>query len=173
MPVTIATGLSGVGKTTATRIAADCDYYTASVGDVVRREYRTSGEDAESIGEFNTRMHAECGRDHFVRGAVETLRRHGVGDGADVVVDGVHTTEAFGRATLVWIHAPVGDRLRRVRRRDGESVTERDLLRRDLRELRYGLADFATPFGHDARLDNDAGIERFEADVRALLRNEG
>jgi dephospho-CoA kinase len=81
--------------------------------------------------------------------------------------------EAFGRATLVWIHAPVGDRLRRVRRRDGESVTERDLLRRDLRELRYGLADFATPFGHDARLDNDAGIERFEADVRALLRNEG
>ncbi len=175
MTTIVVTGLSGVGKTTATRLAAESGYLTVSVGEAVRQEYPAS--EAESIAEFNTRMHAEHGGDYFTRLALDRLLgRHTVEDHAGVVVDSINTvasrravSEALGPMTVVWIHSPVADRLQRLRRRDGSTTTRPGFLRRDLRELNYGLASFAAPLGHDVHIANDAGLEEFRRDIRTVL----
>lgn len=175
MSVIVVTGLSGVGKTTASDFAAEHGYLTVSVGETVRREYDASG--TESLAEFNTRMHAEHGRDYFTRLALERLRRnHDLENYSGIVVDSIHTaaarralSETIGSATVVWIHSPIPDRLQRLQRRERSVVNRRALFRRDLRELNYGLASFAAPFGHNVCIANDAGLKQFREDVQPVL----
>jgi Dephospho-CoA kinase len=171
----VVTGLSGVGKTTATRFAAERGYLTISVGDIVREEYDPSK--TESIAEFNTRIHTEHGDDYFTQLAIERLyQRHDVNEHDDVVIDSIQTvaarqavSSALGPITIVWIHSPVADRVQRLRQRDMNPLTHEELLQRDLRELNYGLASFATPFGHDVCVTNDTTLEEFTRDIRAVL----
>lgn len=175
MSTLVVTGLSGVGKTTATRLAAEAGYLTVSVGDIVREEYDSSK--TESIAEFNTRIHTERGDDYFIRLAIERLyQRHDVDEHVGVVIDSIQTvaarravSSALGPIKIVWIHSPVADRIQRLRQRDVNPLARRALLQRDLRELNYGLASFATPFGHDVCVANDTTLEAFTRDIRAVL----
>lgn len=172
----IVTGLSGSGKTTARRYAERCGYATVSLGDVVRRAYEDRGGD-ESTAAFVLRTHETAGRAQFAREAVATLDERLAGDDTPtgVVVEGVHSTaaasvvrERFGDTPIVWIQAPQSLRLRRLCRRDNGHST-RALFRRDLRELDSGLADIASPLGHDRHVRNDHTQETFERRLDAVF----
>ncbi|MFB6128093.1 MAG: AAA family ATPase [Halolamina sp.] len=170
-------GLAGVGKTTATEVAAEEGYPTVSVGDVVREEYDRCAPEA-SVGEFVVEMHAAEGVDCFARRAVAAVReRRTVADGVapGVVVEGVHSVpsvralrEAFGSVTVVWIRAAFERRLDRLRDRDGGQDAAA-LLRRDLRELNCGLSALARPLGHDVLVENDGSLDAYRSRLREVF----
>lgn len=163
-------GLSGVGKTTAGSYAERMGYLTVSVGETVRQAYDECDGDG-SIGAFVERTHETAGRAWFTREAVETLN-HRLADREEtpdgVVIEGVNSMASvrvvqaeFRRPRIVWIHAPLSMRLRRLRRRDGRR-TSSSLLKRDLRELNSGLDKLAAPFGHDYCVRNTGAHSAFD-----------
>ena len=180
MRVYAISGLSGAGKTTAREHADRIGYETVSIGATVRQAYEERGR-AESIGEFVLRVHEADGRAQFTREAVATLaeRRSSRSERSEgIVVEGVHSPasvrtvrEAFGTVQVVWIHAPLTDRLGRLRQREPECRPS-DVLTRDLRELNSGLAELAAPLGHDYCLSNGGTRDEFERRLEALFGTE-
>lgn len=173
MEVLVLAGYSGVGKTTAATVAVACGYVSVSVGDVVRQEYRSKGRQ-EPIGDFNTRKLREEGPAYFTRRATKIGQRQLDKQSVGLVVDGVHCPAAagtlrsqFANVRVVYITAPLTERLQRLGSRDGE-IDPSDLLRRDLREATYGLSTLSRPDGHDVYVENSSGTEAFEQRIEDI-----
>lgn len=174
----IVAGLPGAGKTTAKQHAERLGYIAVSLGETVRREYRSRDRD-ESTAEFVLQTHEAVGRAEYAREGVAELERR-LADRDDepsgVVVEGVHSQASvqtirkrLGETSVVWVLTPQLVRLRRLRQRE-DGYTSADLLQRDLRELNSGLADLAAPLGHDYCVRNNGSRSSFERRLDAVFQ---
>lgn len=169
-------GYPGAGKTTAADHLSDC--YTApwfAMGDIVRERAKDElGEDAHSdeIGEWVTEQFEKHGKDVVIEWAIEKVR--GFNDDF-VFIDGIRTTndvnhfaEEFDQFTLVYIHVPFDERLRRLqdRGREGEAeFTEEDLEERDAREDDWGVGTLVSEEYYDVKIGEQGSEEAFKAEL--------
>ncbi len=160
------------------RYTEQLGYVTVSLGEIVQREYKQHGKPEESVAEFVLRTHNDTGLEQFAREAVADLNRQlsdRTDDPTGVVVEGIHSKlsaqaieKAFGATEVVFVHAAVPTRLRRLRERDG-TCPEAELLRRDLRELNSGLAALTAPLEHEFHVRNDGSIDDFERQLDMIF----
>jgi dephospho-CoA kinase len=153
-------------------------YVTVSLGEIVRRAYEQRGRPDESVAEFVVRTHAGTGLEQFAREAVADLNQQlsdRTDDPSGVVVEGIHSKpsarvvkETFGATDIVFIHAALSIRLRRLRKRDG-ACPEAELLNRDLRELNSGLGALTIPQEHEFYVCNNGALNEFERQLDVIF----
>lgn len=175
-------GYPGAGKTTAAEHLSDC--YTSpwfAMGDIVRERAKDElGDNAHSdeIGEWVTEQFDKHGKDVVIEWAIEKVR--GFEDDL-VFIDGIrttndvsHFTDEFDQFTLVYIHVPFDERLRRLqeRGREGEDkFTKEDLEERDAREDEWGVGTLVSEEYYDVRIGEQGSEEAFRAELESEAEN--
>ena len=163
-------GLPGSGKSVVAEEAARCGLPVVTMGDVVRR---IAEERGVTHGEAAVEVRLSEGRRAIAR---EVARQLG---GDVVVVEGLRGVEELeelsklGEVVLIYVAAPRRARYARLvaRARPGDHLGETDLVFRDLRELKFGVANLLAYADHI--LVNDSTLEEFRARVRTLLKSLG
>jgi len=135
-------GLPGSGKTTIAKIIESRGYDYYSLGDVVRAEAQRAGTSPDRAA---VALRLEKGK----RAVAHALLKN-VQTSTKIVIDGVRSLEevealeeVFGNVTLIYVVASRRTRYRRLagRGRGDDPATYSQFLMRDIRELRFGLAD--------------------------------
>ena len=176
MKVIALVGMPGAGKEEFVRVAIEEGWEVVRMGDVVRdyvRSHRFPLRD-DIVGRIATEEREKHGPDIWARRTLERIRRSD-----RVVIDGirsVHEIKRFqeelgGDFLLVGIFASPRTRFERISRRGREDDvrTWDEFVRRDMRELSWGLGEaFATA---DVMIVNEGTLEEFRERVRAFLRS--
>ncbi len=176
MKVIALVGMPGAGKEEFVRVAMEEGWEVVRMGDVVRDYVRSQGLPLtdDVVGKIATEEREKHGPDIWAR---RTLER--IGGCERVVIDGirsVHEIKRFqeelgGDFLLVGIFASPRTRFERISRRGraDDVQTWEEFVRRDMRELSWGLGEaFATV---DIMLVNEDTLEEFRERVRALLHS--
>jgi dephospho-CoA kinase len=168
-------GLPASGKGEFSQVAREMGIPIVVMGDVIRDEVQAAGLPLtdENLGGTASRLREEEGMDAIAKRCIpriEALRA------PLVLVDGIRGEaevrlfrSRFPEFYLIGIDAPFSVRLARLasRGRSDDFVSEEELLRRDRREIGWGLGEALTHA--DYVLDNGDGLEQFAAEARALL----
>jgi len=167
------TGMPGCGKEELVKVAHERGLAVVRMGDVVREEASRRGLkfSDESVGGM---AHEERVKHGFGVWAERTIPR--IRDEA-TVIDGIRGREeldvfrgAFGeRLVVVAIHASPTVRYDRIRKRarGDDAVSWEEFLRRDDRELGWGLGEVIATA--DRMVVNEGGIEEMQERCRDLL----
>jgi dephospho-CoA kinase len=167
------TGMPGCGKEEFVRVAQERGLPMVRMGDVVREEAQRRGIkfSDETVGGM---AHQDRVRHGFGIWAERTVPR--IKEGT-TVVDGIRGREevevfrrVFGDGLLVVaIHASPKTRYERIqkRSRDDDAVSWEEFLRRDERELGWGLAEVIATA--DRMIVNDGDLESMRARSREVL----
>ena len=173
MPVICVTGMPGCGKEELLKVAQERGLPVVRMGDVVREEARHRGLrfSDESVGGM----------------AHEERVKHGFGVWADrtipfvkaevTLIDGIRGREeveafrrTFGdRLLVVAIHASPKVRYDRIRQRarDDDALSWEEFLRRDERELGWGLGEVIATA--DRLIVNEGGLEDMRQQCLGIL----
>lgn len=140
------TGMPGSGKSVISRTLGNLAKRVVSMGDAVREEARRRGlpTDLKTMMELAQRLREEHGP-----AAVAKLVLRMIEDEGTYVIDGVRSLyeidvfKKFGEVLIVAVHASPRTRFSRLstrgRRDDPRSWEE--FVKRDMRELRFGIGD--------------------------------
>lgn len=173
MVILIVVGMPGSGKDVLLQCAKAAGFGHVSMGDTVRRFAKESGIDTSdlSIGGF---AGAERQRHGAAIWATRTLENLPSGN---AVIDGSRSLEEIqyfrkmlrGNLIVIAVQASRETRFRRLsqRKRDDDPQTIGDLVRRDERELSWGLGKAIE--SADISIDNDNGLDEFKARCQAEL----
>jgi dephospho-CoA kinase len=154
------TGMPGCGKEEFVRVAEDRGLPIVRMGDVVREEAHRRGIkfSDETVGGM----------------AHEERVRHGFGIWAERTVPWIKDLEVFRRTfgedlVVVAIHASPKTRYERIKKRSrgDDAVSWEEFLRRDERELGWGLAEVIATADHV--IVNDGDLETMRARCREVL----
>jgi|Deesub1362B_J571_1020462.scaffolds.fasta_scaffold05882_3 dephospho-CoA kinase len=175
MKVIALVGMPGAGKEEFVKVAMEEGWEVVRMGDVVRDYVRSQGLPLtdDVVGRIATEEREKHGPDIWAR---RTLER--IGGSERVVIDGIRSVheirrfqeELGGDFLLVGIFASPRTRFERISRRgrEDDARTWEEFVRRDMRELSWGLGEaFATA---DVMMVNEGTLEEFREKVRALLR---
>ena len=167
------TGMPGCGKEEFVRVTHERGLPIVRMGDIVRDEANRRGIkfSDETVGGM---AHEDRVRHGFGIWAERTVPRI---KQASTVVDGIRgreELEVFRRAfgddlVVVAIHASPRTRYDRIKKRSrgDDAVSWEEFLRRDERELGWGLAEVIATADH--MIINDGDLEAFRARCRAVL----
>jgi dephospho-CoA kinase len=168
-------GLPASGKGEFSRVAREMGIPIVVMGDVIRNEVQAAGHPLtdQNLGSTASRLREEEGMDAIAKRCVPLIEAL---DAPLVLVDGIRGEAEvmlfrarFPEFYVIGIDAPFRVRLERLRARgrSDDFVSPEELLRRDRREIGWGLGQ---ALAHaDYVLDNSDGLEPFAADVRAVL----
>jgi dephospho-CoA kinase len=182
MRVVAFTGMPGAGKSEAVAVAKGRGVPVVRMGDFVWEETKRRGlalVDA-NVGAVANEMRAKHGMDVWAQRTCDAiLRDHAAA--ALVVVDGVRNNEEVAtfrrrlgqRFELVAITAPPDLRVERLlqRKRTDDSATKDEILRRDERELGWGIATSIALADHS--IVNEGDLDAFRLAVADLLDRIG
>jgi len=172
-PSVIVTGMPGAGKDEFIKVALERGYKEYHMGDVVRYHARKSNIPVsdESIGKFATDERKRYGMHIWAARTVAQMKGK-----EKVVIDGLRNMEEldYFRKNLrclyvVAIFASRKDRLERILRRGREDdvKSEEGLIRRDSRELSWGIGEVIALA--DYTLVNDGTLGDFKQKAGRLL----
>lgn len=178
MRVVAFTGMPGAGKSEAVAVAKERHVPVVRMGEFVWEETRKRGlplVDA-NVGAVATEMRKKHGMDHWAQKTCDAiLREHA--KAPLVIVDGVRNNEEVAtfrarlghRFELVAITAPPDTRVDRLikRKRADDSTTKDDILKRDERELGWGIATSIALADHS--IVNEGDLPAFRKAVAELL----
>jgi len=160
-------GLPGSGKTTVAKIIEKKGYTYVSMGDVVRAVAQKTGMTPDKVAVF---MRLERGKRAVVKHILEATK------GERVVIDGVRSPEELdaleevGKTFLVYVVASRRTRYIRLysRGRSDDPLTYSQFLMRDLRELKFGLADLLARADYIVVNENKT-IEQLEEELSLVI----
>jgi dephospho-CoA kinase len=162
-------GLPGSGKTTVAKIIESYGYSYYSLGDIVRAEAQRAGTSPDKTAVV---LRLEKGRRAVARGLLENMKTS-----AKIVIDGLRSLEeaealeeVFGHVFLIYVVASRRTRYTRLvgRGRVDDPVTYSQFLMRDIRELRFGLADLLARADY-ILVNEDKSIEELQKEISKLL----
>jgi dephospho-CoA kinase len=168
-------GLPASGKGEFSRVARELGIPIVVMGDVIRNEVQAAGlpPTDQNLGTTASRLRKEDGMDAIAKRCIPLIEAL---DAPLVLVDGIRGgaevrlfRSRFPEFYVIGIDAPFNVRLERLssRGRSDDFVSEEELVRRDRREIGWGLGE---ALAHaDYVLDNSDGLEQFAADARVLL----
>jgi dephospho-CoA kinase len=168
-------GMPGSGKGEFSRVAHSEGIPVVVMGDVIREEVVKSGLPAtdRNLGETASRLRKERGMAAVAELTLPAIERE---DAPVVLVDGIRGDaevdlfrSRFSEFYLIGVEAPFATRLLRLssRGREDDGMTRDELIRRDRREVSWGIGRALA--GADYLICNDGTIETFEEKVRSLL----
>ena len=160
-------GLPGSGKTTVAKIVEKRGYVYMSMGDVVRAVAQKTGMTPDKVAVF---MRLEKGRRAVVKHILETAK------GERFVIDGLRSPEELdaleevGKTFLIYVVASKRTRCTRLysRGRSDDPLTYSQFLMRDLRELKFGLADLLARADYIVVNENKT-IEQLEEELSLVI----
>jgi dephospho-CoA kinase len=162
-------GLPGSGKTTVAKIIESYGYSYYSLGDIVRAEAQRAGTSPDKAAVV---LRLEKGRRAVARGLLENMKTS-----AKIVIDGLRSLEeaealeeVFGHVFLIYVIASRRTRYMRLvsRGRVDDPVTYSQFLMRDIRELRFGLADLLARADY-ILVNENKSIEELQKEISKLL----
>ncbi|AFA38163.1 Dephospho-CoA kinase [Pyrobaculum oguniense TE7] len=162
-------GLPGSGKTTVARIIEKRGYTYLSLGDVVRAEAQKSGLSPDRVA---VTLRLDRGRRAVAHRLLSSVRL-----GQRAVIDGVRSTEeidaieeVLGAVFLIYVVASRKTRYNRLasRGRGDDPATYAQFLLRDIRELRFGLADLLARADY-ILVNENKPIEDLEQEIGCIL----
>jgi len=168
-------GLPGSGKSEFSRCAAELGIPVLVMGDVIRRVAAERGLAADDavLGKISGELRAQHGRGAIARLMLPAIRELGA---QVVLIDGIRSDaevdefrRAFSGFTLVGVNSSFDTRWRRLRwrGRSDDLTTAEALLRRDERELGWGLG--AALDSAELTVENEGSLAAYCAEVRAML----
>jgi len=169
------TGMSGAGKTTATRALSSMGFTVVSMGDVIRKEAQRRGLGLDKEGQRQTMLlvRKEGGPAAVARLCIDEIESRGL---KKVVIDGARSldeVEAFrgiAEVKVLGIHASPERRryLLTSRGRNDDPHSESDFESRDRRELDLGLGSVIAL--SDRMVENEGiSIEVLDDKVRKVV----
>ncbi|AAL63615.1 AAA family ATPase [Pyrobaculum aerophilum] len=162
-------GLPGSGKTTVARIIERRGYLYYSLGDVVRAEAERRGLTPDKTA---VTMRLERGRKAVIYELLKSVK-----PGEKVVIDGIRSIEEvealeefLGTVFLIYVVASRKVRYQRLtgRGRSDDPLSFSQFLLRDLRELRFGLADLLSRADYII-VNETKSIEELEQEIGKVL----
>jgi dephospho-CoA kinase len=168
-------GLPASGKGEFSRVARSLGIPVVVMGDVIREAVVRAGLPATdgNLGETANRIRKERGMAAIAELSLPAIEQE---DAPVVLVDGLRGDAEvdlfrarFAEFYLIGIEAPFATRLARLssRGREDDGMTEEELVRRDRREISWGLGRALAE--SDYLVCNDGTVEEFEEKVRSLL----
>ena len=174
MVIVIVVGMPGSGKDVLLQSAIALGFGHISMGDVVRNFAAKLGLDSsdQSIGSFASFERQKHGAAIWAKRTLENMP-----DG-NVIIDGSRSLDEINQfrkrlgndLNVIAIHAPQETRFKRLqlRRRNDDPESLEDFIRRDKREMTWGIGKAIECA--DIAIDNDGGLEEFR--MRCLVALE-
>ncbi|MEM1646266.1 MAG: AAA family ATPase [Ignisphaera sp.] len=171
-------GLPGSGKTVFSEIAKSIGVPVITLGDIIREEVTKRGLEPSLENILSV---AQELRERYGREAIAILASNKISESLKhnclVVVDGIRSLEEINyiksltnaEILVVAVHASPKVRFARLlaRGRTGDPKTWDEFVKRDLRELSWGLGNVVALA--DEVIVNESSIEEFKSKVRDFL----
>ncbi|RQD82910.1 flagellar hook-basal body complex protein FliE [Methanosalsum natronophilum] len=169
-------GMPASGKSEASNVASDYDIDVIVMGDIIRNEIKKRGlEIADSnAGNIANELRLNEGMDAIAKRCapiIDNLNKD------IVVIDGIRgiaEVEYFktiygNNFKLISIEAPQEDRFKRIvdRNRNDDVNSLNELIRRDERELRWGMGQAMSVA--DIVIKNTSSLSEFKKEIRKTL----
>ncbi|GGP19227.1 hypothetical protein GCM10007981_02060 [Thermocladium modestius] len=161
-------GLPGAGKTTVSRLLGEAGFRVYSMGDIVRRR---AAELGMSTDEASVYLRITRGARAVVVDLINEMEE------GNAVVEGLRSVdeldalrERFNSVFLIYVASSMGVRFSRLknRGRPDDPRSPSDLIARDYRELKFGLAELISRA--DRIILNDDGLESLRESVRNIIQ---
>lgn len=169
----VVTGMPGAGKDEFVKVAIDLGWKDIHMGNTVKAyaSRNNIGNSDSEIGKYASGERKKHGMGIWAKRTAELIV-----DPDNTIVDGLRNTEeleyfrsSFQNVRVIAIYANMDDRLTRIkRRRRPDDITDEDgLIKRDSRELEWGIGK--TISLADYMIVNDQSLEVFRKNSRQLL----
>ncbi|MCD6511883.1 MAG: AAA family ATPase [Thaumarchaeota archaeon] len=169
------TGLPGSGKSEAARALKELGFHVLNMGDVLRGLAKESGAtlDDGSLAGFAKKLRKEMGPAAVAKLCIDRIPS----DARLLVVDGLRSMDEFeefkrvSEAKILAIHASRERRFNflKLRGREDDPKGWEDFIKRDERELGYGVAR-AIALADEVVSNNALSLEEFRERVREVVR---
>lgn len=174
-------GLPAAGKSTPLSLANKTQIETISFGDVVRKKATDKLADptSENIGQWATTQREKHGNDIMARYTLQSLQEKSLTNDL-ILIEGarsVNEIKVFNdkyQTQTIRVNAPFRDRLTRIktRSRNGEQTfTAKDLIKRDSRELQWGLGELFTTDTPNYTLTNTGSLSDHKEQTKIIIDN--
>jgi dephospho-CoA kinase len=169
----VITGMPGAGKDEFVKVAKELGWKDIHMGNTVKAYAAQNNivpSDSE-IGQYASGERKRFGMDIWAKRTSQKIE-----DPDHTIVDGLRNTEeleyfrsSFRNVKVIAIYANMEDRLTRIRkrRRPDDITDESGLIKRDTRELDWGIGKTISLADH--MIVNDQSLEEFRDKSRSLL----
>ena len=169
----VVTGMPGAGKDEFVKVAIELGWEDIHMGNTVKAyaSRNNVGNSDSEIGKYASDERKKHGMEVWAKRTAELIK-----DPYRTIVDGLRNTEeleyfrsSFKDVRVIAIYANMEDRLTRIkrRRRPDDVTDESGLIKRDSRELEWGIGK--TISLADYMIVNDQSLEAFKKNSRQLL----
>lgn len=175
MKVIGVTGMPGSGKGVASGVARSLGFKLIRMGDVIRDEATIRNAD---IGETAVKLRQDYGEFVVAERCVEKIKN--IRNNNDLyMIEGIRSPfeveifkENFPNFKVITVHSTPHTRFNRLKKRMrlDDSSEKSEFLKRDKRELNFGIGDVIA--NSDYIVVNEGAIKKFKNIVRSILQNE-
>ncbi|AEH61842.1 conserved hypothetical protein [Methanosalsum zhilinae DSM 4017] len=170
-------GMPASGKSEASMVARDFGINVINMGDVIREEVEKRGLEPtdKNVGQVANDLREREGMHAVAQRCVPKIKKVGsdivVVDGVRGIAEVEYFKKEFGDDfKLISISAPPEFRFERIRMRGrSDDMSDfNDLIRRDTRELSWGMGQAMEDA--DVVVDNTSTLEEFKDNIERILR---
>lgn len=181
MKVIGVSGMPGSGKSVVSRIAAKMGYKIIRMGDVIRDEAQRRGED---VGEVAVNLRTEFGNNIVAERCVDKIKqinRQDFPESSNVadkfIIEGIRSPfevdffkNKFENFRVIAVHSTPKTRFKRLRRRkrSDDSIDYDEFIKRDKRELGFGIGDVIAT--SDYMIINEGPLWRYKKALTNLFK---
>ncbi len=175
--VLLITGMPASGKSIVSKILEEIGIHVIKMGDVLREEAIRRNIDLKNLGEFSLEIRKRFGKDIVARLTYEKILKMKQMPNV-IAIEGLRSLdeynflkERFKNTVLIAIHSSPKTRFKRIidRNREDDPKTFEEFVKRDLRELSYGVGNLIALA--DYIIVNEGTIEELKKSVIEFIKN--
>ncbi|MDI6644059.1 MAG: AAA family ATPase [Methanobacteriaceae archaeon] len=181
MKVIGVSGLPGSGKSVVSRIAETMGFEIIRMGDVIREEAQRRGED---VGEVAVNLRLEFGKNIVAERCVEKIKdingqntQKRPNNNDKFIIEGIRSPfevdffkNKFENFKVIAVHSTPKTRFKRLKRRkrSDDSIDYDEFLKRDKRELGFGIGDVIAT--SDYMIINEGPLWRYKKALKNVFK---